>query len=64
MGERNEGILTSNVEVNSLQKSKEKVQNKSDGVAQWRTEACKLLRSTFQMLCNAFIMRSTANYLS
>ena len=59
--ERNEGILTSNFEVNSWQK---KVKNKSDGGAHWRTEACKLCRSRFQMFCNASSMRPTVNCFS
>jgi len=39
---------------------KKKGKEKSDGVAHWRTEACKLFRSRFQMLCNTFMMRSPA----
>jgi len=37
------------------------MKDKSNGVAHWHTEACKVFWSRFRMLCYAFIMRSTAN---
>jgi len=52
--ERNDGILTSDFEINSLQK-------KCDGGARQHIEACKLFQSRFQMFSNAFNMRPTAN---
>jgi len=35
-------------------KGKKEVQDKFDGGAHWRTEACKLFLSRLQMLCNSF----------
>jgi len=58
---RNEGILTSKLWGEQLTQKKKKVKDRSDGGAHWRTEVCRLFRSRLQMLCNAFIMRSTAN---
>jgi len=53
-------FLHQNFEVNSLT-NKNKNVYKSDGDAQ-RHAICKLLSSRFQVLYNAFIMRSTTKY--
>jgi len=51
--ERNECILTSKSGVNSSEKKKQRT-NKSDGGAHWRTEACKLFRSSFLRFRSSF----------
>jgi len=59
--ERNEGFLTSKLSRKQLTDKKKK--DKSDKVY-IGTQACKLFQSRFQMLCNAFIMKSTAKIIS
>jgi len=57
--ERNESILTSNFGVKQL---REKIKNKINriGGAHWRTEACKLFRSSSPR----FKFSSTSNYVN
>jgi len=56
--------LTSQLWGKQPTEKKNKVKNKWNGSAHWCSNACKLFQSNFKMLCNAFIMRLTANKFS